>query len=257
MLTLTRLKHHQALYHIRRTVSLSQKNHLLKQHYHLLPQLLVSSDASLEDTSASSISSDTTSFSTFSSSLSVSNSSPSSLSTLATAGMDFDVSIAPTEIPSGSLSHSSNGFILTTEAPSQTTESFTPALLSQDSCYAEKECTNGTDCCVPHVEWRCHRQNKTADYRKSCKAIVFEENNNNSFVIAIAINDKKVIVIKKQSFFCVAVIYVNSGSVVADMITACFVIVTYRKIITITFRMWYLSMKKYTTDSQRKQWEGR
>jgi hypothetical protein len=41
------------------------------------------------------------------------------------------------------------------------------------------------------------------------------------------------------------------------LIVSCFVIVIYRKKIRITLRLWYLSVKIYRTESQKKKWERR
>jgi positive regulator of sigma E activity len=143
---------------------------------------------------------------------------------------------------------------LTTESSSQTTPSFTPTLPSQGSSCAAKECTNDTGCCVPHVERRCHHQNRTRVSSQTCKAIVIGEDNNNSFVIAIVINDKEVLVINSNHFFLL-LLSMAITVLLLLLIKTCFVIVIYRKKIAITFRLWYLSVKKYSTESQRKQWE--
>ncbi|CAF1429024.1 unnamed protein product [Adineta ricciae] len=160
-----------------------------------------------------------------------------------------------TETASSAQSQSSSKFTPTSaKSSSQQTSSLTSTIPFQETCCAQRDCINDTDCCVPRVERRCLRTTSNRDSPQMCKAIVLGPNSNNSVVVAITINDRRVIIINKTAlliFFLSIII----TFVLLFVITFCLVIVFYRQRLVVPIKLWWLSMVNVINNFRRKLWE--
>ena len=216
----------------------------------------ISPSPSFETTNLISASPDTSSFAISSNPSSVSNSESTSIASSATAHTESAALTTETETPSRPLSHLPTSSPRTSEAPCGTTSSITAPFPDQTSCCPRSAYTNDTGSCTPRVECRCYGNTQKRDNNQACRAIVIGGNNNNSLVVAIAVNDKKVIIINNTHFL---LLLVCAGITLLLLLLLAIgsLVVVYHKGIRITLRLWYLSIKNFKAEAQRKEWEKR
>ena len=215
-----------------------------------------SSRPSFETTYLESTSSGTSSFPMPSNPSSTSNPESTSITSSATTHTDSAALTTETETPSRPVSHLPTSSPRTSEAPCGATSSITPPFLDQSSCCPRSAYTNDTGSCTPRVECRCYGNIQKRDNNQACRAIVIGGNNNNSLVVAIAVNDKKVIIINNTHFL---LLLVCAGITLLLLLLLAIgsLVVVYHKGIRITLRLWYLSIKNFKAEAQRKEWEKR